>query len=117
MPFAIAISKAESGARLLALEGKLTVGDACESLRDAVRRELELGNRAIVLDMQKLSYIDSSGLGTLVSVLMAARREQGDLAVTNVPPRVRDLLHVCRVDTIIQLLEESVPHADSKGTA
>lgn len=113
MTFAIASSKAESGARLLALEGKLTVGDACASLREAVRQELEQGNRTIVLDMQKLNYIDSSGLGTLVSVLMAARREQGDLAVSNVPPRIRDLLHVCRLDTIIQLLEHSVRDAHS----
>ena len=111
MAFTIAVSKAESGASLLALDGKLTVGEACETLREAVRRELEQGNKTIVLDMQKLIYIDSSGLGILVSVLMAARREQGDLAVTNVPPRIRDLLHVCRLDTIIQLLEHSVRNA------
>ena|ERR1051326_4321106 len=109
MPFAVAVSKAESGTTVLALEGKLTVGEACNSLRDAVRAVLDQGTKSLVLDMQKLQYIDSSGLGMLVSSLMAARRVDGDLAVSNVPARIRDLLHVCRLDTIIQLLEQATP--------
>jgi anti-sigma B factor antagonist len=109
MAFAVAVAKTESGTTVLALEGKLTVGDACTSLRDAVRRELEQGNKTLVLDMEKLQYIDSSGLGILVSCLMAARHNEGDLAVSNVPSRIRDLLHVCRLDTIIQLLEQANP--------
>lgn len=108
MPFNVSVSQAESGATLLSLEGKLTVGEACESLRNAVRRQIEIGDKAIVLDMEKLVYIDSSGLGVLVSSLMAARHGGGDMAVTKVPPRIYDLLHVCRLDTIIQLLEHRV---------
>ncbi len=107
MAFTVSVSKAESGATLLSLEGKLNVGEACESLRSAVRQQIEAGDKAIVLDMQKLVYIDSAGLGVLVSCLMATRHSGGDMAVTEVPARIRDLLHVCRLDTIIQLLEHN----------
>ena len=108
MAFTFSVSKGESGATLLLLEGKLTVGEACESLRSAIRQQIEAGQEAIVLDMQKLVYIDSAGLGVLVSCLMAARHSGGDMAVTKVPARIHDLLHVCRLDTIIQLLEHNV---------
>ena len=108
MAFTLSVSKAESAATVLSLEGKLTVGEACETLRSAIRRQIDAGDKAIVLDMQKLIYIDSAGLGVLVSCLMATRHSGGDMAVTKVPARIRDLLHVCRLDTIIQLLEQNV---------
>ena len=107
MIFSVTVSSSEGGTSVLALQGKLNVGDACTSLQNAVRLELDQGAKLLVLDMNKLIYIDSAGLGVLVSCLMAARHSEGDLAVTNVPARIRDLLHVCRLDTIIQLMEHN----------
>jgi anti-sigma B factor antagonist len=60
------------------------------------------GSKRIVLDLTGVDYIDSSGLGALVSVYMAAGRAQCELEVANPKPRVRDLLNITKLSSIFE---------------
>jgi anti-sigma B factor antagonist len=97
-----------NGTTVLALEGRLTIGDACAAFHQSVRQHISQGDNRIVLDMAKVTYVDSSGLSELVGALVAARRENGDLQLTNITRRLQELLEVSRVYSVFQLVGHNI---------
>jgi len=71
------------------------------TLRDLIRE-----SKRIVLDLTGVEYIDSSGLGTLVSIYMHARRANCDLEIANPKQRIRDLFSLTRLDSVFKGHEE-----------
>ena len=63
------------------------------------------GDKNIVLDMREVSYVDSTGLGTLVTSLTCARNHGGTLRLANVQPRIQDLLDVSKLYMVFQIVE------------
>ena len=98
----------QAGTVVLALDGRLTIGDACASFHETVRQYIAGGESRIVLDMAKVTYVDSSGLSELVGALVAARRENGDLQLTNITRRLQELLEVSRVYSVFQLVGHNI---------
>lgn len=90
---------------VLALSGRVTIGDSATSLHRAVEERCDAGEKDIVLDMQNVGYIDSSGLGALVTALTCARTHGGTLRLANVPKRVQDLMNVSSLYMIFQMIE------------
>lgn len=80
--------------------GKITSASA-DYFQTTIRGAIP-GNKRIVLDLTGIEYIDSSGLGALVSVYMAAGRAQCELELANPKPRVRDLLKITKLSTIFE---------------
>jgi anti-sigma B factor antagonist len=94
----------ENGVLMLDISGRLTILD--QHLRSTVSRFLRAGRRQFVLRMKDVSYIDSCGLGELVSVYTSIRSSGGHMRLLNPSERVRELLSTTRLDTIFEITEE-----------
>jgi anti-sigma B factor antagonist len=79
---------------------RLTV-ETEEDLKDAVRRQLNAGRRHLLLDLARVPYVDSCGLGTMVQAYVSAHRQGGSVRLLNLHPRVRHLLTVTHLLTIL----------------
>lgn len=90
---------------VLVLNGRITIGEATHTLHDAVEERFAAGDKDIVVDMRDVAYIDSSGLGGLVTSLTCARRHGGTLKLANVPKRIQDLLDVSSLYMVFQIIE------------
>jgi anti-sigma B factor antagonist len=86
---------------ILKLHGKLLIGDGVEVLREKVNSLIEAGKVNISLDAGDVPYVDSAGLGEIVRCHTAATRNNGNLKLTNIAKRIKDLLKVTRLDKIL----------------
>ena len=86
----------------LVLSGDLVFGEANEMLRHLIRHLLNEGQRKIFLDMKSVGYVDSSGIGELISGFTAISRKNGEFKLLNLPPRIRELLKICKLLTIFE---------------
>ena len=102
---------------VFALSGRLTIGSAAESLHRCVENEVDAGHRNIVLDMQDVDYVDSSGLGAIVTSLTCARNRGGTLRLSNLPRRIQALLEVSSLYPIFQIIELPAAAAADAGKA
>ncbi len=85
---------------VIELSGQLTLGDGLIRLKDKINSVLLEGFRNIVLDLGDVRYIDSGGLGELVSSLTSVTRENGSLKLVNVGRRSQDLLIMTKLVTV-----------------
>ena len=90
---------------------RLTV-DTEADLKDAVRRQLDAGRTHLVLDLARVPYVDSCGLGTIVQAYVSARRVGGSVRVSNINQRVHQLLTVTR---LLDILEPYRPEIRAVG--
>jgi stage II sporulation protein AA (anti-sigma F factor antagonist) len=77
-------------------------------LKDAVRRQLDAGRRHLVLDLKRVPYVDSCGLGTMVQAYVSAHRAGGSVKLRNVTPRVHHLLAITRLSTVFEFYQPGV---------
>jgi len=94
------VEKALDEIVLLDLRGRIRLGDETAVLRKAVDDILRSGRRQIVLSLEGVDYIDSTGLATLIACCISARRLSGDLKLAHLTTRVRDLLQITRLSTV-----------------
>lgn len=85
---------------ILELRGKITVGDGVIQLRNAVREQLEKEKLKIVINMEHVPYVDSAGLGELVSATASASRGGGKLKLAAITRKVLDLLIITKLLTV-----------------
>jgi anti-sigma B factor antagonist len=89
---------------ILDVSGRVVAGEAA-LLRDSVRNLIAQGENNIVLNLAEVPYIDSAGIGELVSALVAVQRQSGRLGVLNLTRRVRDILGVVKLLTVFQVFD------------
>jgi anti-sigma B factor antagonist len=97
------ISK-DKGAVVVSVEGQLIVGNRQE-LKQKVLDELERGERKFLIDFSGTGYIDSSGLGVLVSLSKKIREQGGDLRLANLNDDLKTLFELTKLDTLFQIAE------------
>jgi anti-sigma B factor antagonist len=85
---------------ILDLEGKITIGEGSVSLRSAIRRLIEEGKKKILLNLSGVGYVDSSGIGELVSSYTTINREGGQLKLLNLTQKIKDLLTITKLLTV-----------------
>ena len=85
---------------IIRASGRITSSTA--NLLQSTVRGLIPGAKRIVLDMAEVHYIDSSGIGALVSVYLAASRAQCDMELANPQPRIRDLFELSRLTAVFE---------------
>jgi anti-sigma B factor antagonist len=85
-------------------DGRIVFGEESAELRDTVKKLLTQNNQ-IVLNLGGVSYIDSGGLGTLVALYTTAHNAGGAIKLSNLTPRVGDLLQVTKLLTIFEVYE------------
>mgnify|MGYP003574887511 CR=1 FL=1 len=92
------------GVTLVEVEGQLIVGNRQE-LKQKVLEELEKGERKFVVDFERTGYIDSSGLGVLVSLSKKIREKGGELRLANLNEDLRTLFELTKLDTLFQIAD------------
>ena len=95
-----------SGVTIVDLSGKITLGEGGLTLRDEVRKLLAAGQKKIVLNLGEVNYIDSSGLGELVSAYTAVKNAGGELKLLNLTSKVRDLLVITKLVTVFDVKDD-----------
>ena len=85
------------------MEGRITLGEAASSLRQSVKDLLMKGERRIVMNLEKVQYVDSAGLGELVGIYVTVRNQGGDVKMTGVNPKILGLMQVTKLHTIFEV--------------
>lgn len=88
---------------IIDMEGRITLGEGSNLLRDLVRQSLEKGHKKIVMNMAGINYIDSTGLGELVSGYRMIKGEGGELKLLNLNKKVTDLLQITKLYTVFDI--------------
>lgn len=91
---------------LLDLAGKITIGEGSVQLRDAVEKLLEAGRNLIILNLAGVSYVDSSGIGELVSRYTTTKNTGGRLKLLSLPKKIKDLLMITKLLTVFEIYED-----------
>jgi anti-sigma B factor antagonist len=102
MPLAIG-TREVSHVTILDVKGRVVLGDEIGELRDAVRRLISEGKKKIILNLAGVDYIDSSGVGELVSSYTTVRNAGGELKLLNLSQKVRDILNVTTLYTVFDV--------------
>ena len=95
-----------AGVTVIDLSGRITLGEASGKLRDTVRNLLDSGVKKMLLNLGDVSYIDSSGLGELVSAYTTARGQGCTVKLLNVQAKVQDLLQITKLYTVFATFED-----------
>jgi len=88
------------------MSGRLTIGEPVLLLRETVRVLVNDGVRNFVLNLGDVSYIDSSGLGELVSLFTTVRNKQGDVKLLNLTAKAKDLLQMTKLLTVFDVYDD-----------
>jgi anti-sigma B factor antagonist len=94
------------GVTILDLSGRITLGEGSVTLRDAVRELLDKGDKNILLNLGDVSYIDSSGIGELVSAFTSVKNSGGELKLLNLTKKVHDLLQITKLYTVFDVKDD-----------
>jgi anti-sigma B factor antagonist len=87
------------------VSGRITMGDASMALRDSVRELIAAGHLKILLNVSGVAFMDSAGIGELVSSYVSATNKKGSLKLCELTKRIRDLLQVTRLYNVLPIYE------------
>lgn len=100
------ISERQAGdITILDLDGKVTIGEGSIALRGTIRRLLGEGKNKILLNLGSVGYVDSSGIGELVSSFTAVKKEGGILKLLNLTQKIQDLLAITKLLTVFDVFD------------
>jgi len=88
------------------LSGKITIGEGDIILRDKVHELLEGGHKKILLNLEKVSYMDSAGIGELVACYKRAKEKAGTVKLLNPSGKVFDLLQLTKLEEIFETFND-----------
>ena len=94
------------GVTILDLSGRITLGEGSVTLRDAVKDVLAKGAKSILLNLANVDYIDSSGLGELVSAYTSVKNQGGELKLLHLTTKVHDLLQITKLYTVFDIKDD-----------
>ena len=94
------------GVTIVDLSGRITLGEGSVILRDTVRELTSKGSKKILLNLGDVNYIDSSGIGELVSGFTTVTNSGGQLKLLNLNKRVKDLLQITKLYTVFDVHED-----------
>jgi anti-sigma B factor antagonist len=86
--------------------GKITLGEGSAMLRNTVRELINSGSKKILLSLYDVDYIDSSGIGELVSAYTTVKNASGELKLLHLTKRVHDILQITRLFTVFDVQSE-----------
>lgn len=87
-------------------EGRITLGEGSTTFRDAIRDLSAKGVKKILLNLADISYIDSSGIGEMVSSFTTVTNGGGQLKLLNLTKRVKDLLQITKLYTVFEVFDD-----------
>jgi anti-sigma B factor antagonist len=100
------IAERQSGSvTVLDLSGKITLGEDGTLLKDKLHSLLHQGKKSVLLNLAQVTYVDSAGLGALVSAYTTVTREGGSLKLVNITKKLQDLLSITKLLTVFDTYE------------
>lgn len=101
------------GVSILDLSGRIVLGEGDMQIKERIRDLLADGQRKILLNLGDVSYIDSAGLGALISSYTTVKRETGKLKLVNLTKRIQDLLAITKLITVFDTYDAEREAIDS----
>ena len=86
--------------------GRITLGEGSSSFRDTVRSLATKGERKLLLNLAEITYIDSSGIGELVSAFTTVTNQGGQLKLLQLTKRIEDLLQITKLYTVFDVFDD-----------
>src|SRR6266702_2366149 len=105
------------GVTIVDLSGRIVLGEGSDGLRDLLRNLVSEGIKKILLNLRNVDYIDSSGLGELVSAFTSMRSQGGELKLLNLTKRVRALLQITKLLTVFDITDDEATSVKSFSPA
>jgi len=99
------VEKMVDGIMILDLRGRITLGAETEMLRGKLRETIAAGYTQIILNLGEVNYVDSGGLGTLISGFTSTSSAGGKMKLLHLPRGVQQLLQVTRLSTVFEIYE------------
>jgi len=93
------------GASVVALDGRIVMGDEGRALHEKLENLISAGKKRIVLNMNDIEYVDSSGLGTLVSAHLSAKNHGASLKLSNLGRKFQEVLQLTKLVTVFQVFD------------
>ena len=94
------------GVTVVELRGRLVLGKESDSLREALKSMASRGDTRILLNLAGVNYIDSSGLGTLVSGYTTQVSRDGEMKLLHLTERVHDLMQITKLLTVFEVYKD-----------
>jgi anti-sigma B factor antagonist len=94
------------GVTIVDLGGRIVLGEGSAGLRDLVLNLVSKGNKRIILNLSDVNYIDSAGLGELVSAFTSVRKQGGELKLLHLTKRVHNLLQITKLYTVFDITDD-----------
>jgi anti-sigma B factor antagonist len=101
------------GIVIIDLSGRITLGEGSALLRETVKDLLGKGKKKILLNLADVNYIDSSGIGELVTAFTTARNSGGEVKLLHLTKKVHDLLQITKLYTVFDVHNDEVAAAAS----
>ena len=95
-----------SGVTILDIHGKITLGEGTVEVRDQVLKLLKAGNKKIVFNLGNVSYVDSTGIGELVSSFTTVTNRGGELKLLNLTKKLQELLAITKLSTVFDCYDD-----------
>jgi anti-sigma B factor antagonist len=86
--------------------GRITLGEGASTFRDTIRSLASSGNKKMLLNLAEVSYIDSSGIGEMVSGFTTVTNQGGSVKLLNLTKRVKDLLQITKLYTVFEVFDD-----------
>jgi anti-sigma B factor antagonist len=99
-------TRAVGDVHILDISGKITLGEGTMAVRNTVRDLLKAGNKKIILNLAEVNYVDSSGIGELVSAYTTVTNQGGKLILLNLHEKIRELLKITKLLTVFQVYDD-----------
>jgi anti-sigma B factor antagonist len=109
-------NKEVGGVSVVALDGRIVLGEESNVLRERVKTLIAEGKKKIVLNMADVKYIDSAGLGMLVAAHISAKTQGAVLHLSNLGNRFHDVLQLTRLLTVFSVYDTEADAISSFGT-
>ncbi|MCI0403532.1 MAG: STAS domain-containing protein [Acidobacteria bacterium] len=95
-----------NGVTVVELVGKIILGEESSALREKIKDLIAGGKTRIVLNLGRISFIDSAGVGTLVSAYTSARSQGGEVKLSSLTKKFRETLQVTRLLTVFEVFDD-----------
>ncbi len=97
------------------IRGRIVLGQESAALRDLVGDLLSKAHRQILFNLAEVSYIDSAGLGSLVSAFTTVRKQKGELKLLNLTHKVQDVMQITKLYTVFDIMNDETEGVKSFG--
>jgi anti-sigma B factor antagonist len=102
-----------AGITVLELTCRIALGETSSALREILRSLVDEGKRQVVIDLAKVTTVDSSGLGTLVAGFASLEKSGGQLKLANLSPKIAELMTITKLYTVFEIFDDERAAVDS----